>query len=224
MKKFFSLTALFALQFIFAQDVIRELAPFTEVKVYDRISAELIKSDQNKVEITGARSQEVEVLQKKDELKIRMPFSKLLKGEDISVKIYYSGKLNEIEAYEGSFITSQDVISVFDLELEVKEGAEIKLEIAVNELEVKAVTGGFIHLSGEVKGEMKASIKTGGELQAQKLQTKRTTVSISAGGEAEIYATDYVKARVKAGGDIRIYGKPAYIDQKTIVGGTITLK
>lgn len=224
MKKLFSLIALILVQFLFAQEVTRELAPFTEIKVYDRISAELIKSDQNKIEISGARSQEVEVLQKKDEVKIRMPFSKLLKGEDISVKVYYSGKLSEIDAYEGSFITSQDVISAFDLELEVKEGAEMKLELAVTELEVKVVTGGFMHLTGEVKGEMEATIKTGGQLKAQKLLTKRTDVSISAGGEAEIYATDYVKARVKAGGDILIYGTPAYIDQKTFAGGTITLK
>ncbi len=223
MKKLFSLIALILVQFLFAQEVTRELAPFTEIKVYDRISAELIKSDQNKIEISGTRSQEVEVLQKKDEVKIRMPFSKLLKGEDISVKVYYSGKLSEIDAYEGSFITSQDVISAFDLELEVKEGAEMKLELAVTELEVKVVTGGFMHLTGEVKGEMEATIKTGGQLKAQKLLTKRTDVSISAGGEAEIYATDYVKARVKAGGDIHIYGKPTYIDQKTIVGGTIVV-
>lgn len=224
MKKFFSLITLLALQFVFAQEVTKRLAPFTDIKVYDRISAELIQSDQNKVEITGARSQEVEVIQKKDEVKIKMPFSKLLKGDDISVKIYYSGKLNEISAYEGSFITSLDVITVFDLELEAKEGAEIRLELSVNELDLKVVTGGFMHLKGEVKGEMEAEIKTGGELKAEKLLAKRADVSISAGGEAEISAVDYVKARVKAGGDIYIYGKPAYVDQKTFAGGSIILK
>ncbi len=224
MKKLVCLITLIALQLTFAQEVTRELSAFTEIKIYDRISAELIKSNQNKVEVIGSRSHEVEVIQNNDEVKIRMPFSKLLKGEDISVKVYYSGKLDEIEAFEGSFVTSKDIISVFDLELEAKEGAEIRLEVAVNELEVKAVTGAFVHLKGEVKGELKAAIKTGGELRAKDLHTKRTNISISAGGNAEIFATEYVRARVKAGGDILIYGTPAYIDQKTFAGGTITLK
>lgn len=224
MKKLFLLSGLLVSQFFFAQDVTKELTRFTEIKVYDRISAELIPSKENKIEITGSRSSEVEVLQKNDEVKIRMPLTKLLKGESISVKIYYSGILDEIEAFEGSFINSTALIKAQDLEITAKEGSEIRLEVDVEELDVKAVTGATVTLTGNVSGEMEADLKTGGILRAKDLKTKRTEVSISAGGEADVNATDFVKARTKAGGTINIYGKPAKIDQQTFAGGKINQK
>lgn len=224
MKKLIILSGLLFSQFFFAQDVTKDLSPFTEVKIYDKISAELIKSDKDKIEIFGSKSSEVEVLQKNDELKVRMPLTKLLKGEEIKVKIYYKGTLEEIEAFEGSFITSTQTIKSRDLEITAKEGAEIKFEIDSEDLEVKAVTGANISLNGTVSGTMEAEIRTGGNLEAKNLKTKKTKVSISAGGNADVYATDYVKADTKAGGTINIYGKPTKIDQKTVAGGSINQK
>ncbi len=224
MKNLILTLSIIASNLFFAQDKVQKLSPFNEVRVYDKISAELIHSNENKIEIFGTRSKDVEIIQKNDELKVRMPLTKLLKGEDIKVKIYYTGTLEEIEAFEGSFVTSSKTITADDLELTAKEGAEIRLEIDVVELDVKSVTGATITLSGNVAGEMEAEIRTGGILNAKSLNTRRTEVSISAGGEADVKATDFVKARTKAGGTINIYGKPAKIDQQTFAGGTISEK
>ncbi len=224
MKKLIIISGLLLSQLFFAQDVSKELTRFTEVKIYDRISAELIWSNQNKIEIIGSRSSEVEVLQKNDELKVRMPLTKLLQGENISVKIYFTETLDEIEAFEGSFITAEKPIKAEDLEITAKEGAEIRLEVQVEELDVKVVTGATVTLNGSVSGEMEADLKTGGILKAQDLTTKRTEITISAGGEADVNATDFVKARTRAGGTINIYEKPAKIDQQTFAGGTINQK
>lgn len=224
MKKLIALSGLLVSQFFFAQDVSKDLSSFTEVKIYDKISAELIPSDQNKIEIYGEKSHDVEVLQRNDELKVRMPFTQALKGEAINVKIYYNQKLEDIEVFEGSFISSTKAIQTSDLEITAKEGAEIRLELDVEDLEVKAVLGANIRLSGNVSGTMDVDIKTGGELDAKALNTKKAKVSISAGGNAEIRASDYVKAQTRAGGTIDIYGKPAKIDQKTIAGGSINQK
>ncbi len=223
MKKLIVLSGLLFSQFFFAQDVTKDLSSFTEVKIYDKISAELIPSNENKIEIFGLKSNDVEVLQKNDELKIRMPLTKSLKGEDVKVKIYYK-TLEEIEAFEGSFITSSKPIKSSDLEITAKEGAEIRLEIEAEDLEVKVVSGADITLNGTVSGTMEVNIKAGGTLQAQNLKTKKAKVSVSAGGTAEIFATDFVKAETKAGGTINIHGKPAKIEQKTIVGGSINQK
>ena len=224
MKKLFILSALLISQLFFAQDVTKELTRFTEVKIYDRISAELVPSNENKIEITGSRSNEVEVLQKNDELKVRMPLTKLLKGENIIAKIYYAAILDEIEVFEGSDITSLQPVRAKDLEITAKEGSEIRLEIEADELDVNIATGAMVTLTGNVSGEMEAELKTGGVLNAKGLKTRRTEVSISAGGEADVNATDFVKARTRAGGTISIYGKPAKIDQQTFAGGTIKQK
>ena len=38
---------------------------------------------------------------------------------------------------------------------------------------------------------------------------------------AQVYATDLVDAKTRAGGEIKIYGKPKQINEKKIAGGTI---
>ena len=44
---------------------------------------------------------------------------------------------------------------------------------------------------------------------------------MNAGGNASIYATNYVKADVKAGGTVKVYGDPEKMDEKTVYGGKI---
>ena len=45
---------------------------------------------------------------------------------------------------------------------------------------------------------------------------------MNAGSRAEIFASDYVKATVKAGGEVLVYGDPAKMEEKTVFGGKIT--
>ena len=64
-------------------------------------------------------------------------------------------------------------------------------------------------------------VNSGGVYEAEKLTTNQTVITSNAGGEADVYATDLVDAKVRAGGDITIYGKPKQINQKIVAGGSI---
>ena len=46
-------------------------------------------------------------------------------------------------------------------------------------------------------------------------------MTVNAGGNASIYATNYVNANVKAGGRVFVYGDPLKMDEKTVFGGKI---
>ena len=61
-------------------------------------------------------------------------------------------------------------------------------------------------------------------MKASELHTSQTSISVAAGGKAEIYATALVDAKVKAGGSIYIYGKPKQINKEVFIGGTIIEK
>jgi len=224
MKKSIALlSVLLFSKLFFAQDITSDLSSFSKVKIYDQINAELVKSDQNKIEIYGKLSNEVVVLQKNKELKVRLPLTKTLKGDDLRVKIYYNSTLYEIEAFEGSFITSTQTIKSSNLEITAKEGSEIKLELETEDLEVKSTTGARVFLSGSVSETMEAEVKMGGTIEATKLISKKTKVSVSMGGKANVYATNYAKAKTNAGGTINIYGNPSKTETKSFAGGTINL-
>ncbi len=199
--------------------IVKNVGDFHEVKVFDRISVQLVESGENKVEINGKRSKDVEVVNNNGELKIRMTLEKLLKGEEIDATVYYT-RLKNIEAGQGSFVGSSGPVKATSLDVNAKEGAEIKLNLDVTEVEVRAVTGGIVTLSGTAT-EVEANLGTGGILNAKSLEAMSADVSINAGGEATVYATKLVEADIKAGGTVTYYGDPEKVEEKTTLGGTI---
>lgn len=218
MKKVWMVALVIVSQITFAQ-VTRNLGDFNAVSVFDKVNVKLIASNQNKIVIKGYRASELEMVNKNGELKIRMPFPQLLSGDDIMVQLYFKN-IDEVNASEGSYISSNAVFKATIINISAREGAEIHLEIDAEKANVKAVTGGLIELSGKANNQ-EVTIMTGGILEAADLHTSQTTISVSAGGTAEIHATTLVDAKVRAGGTISIYGKPKQINKATVLGGKI---
>lgn len=218
MKNSLILIFIIVTQISFSQ-VIKNLGDFNAVSVFDKIEVELIKSSENKIIINGDRDSEVELITKNSELKIRMPFPKLLSGESVLVQLFYKN-MESISANEGSIITSNSVLENTILDISAREGAIIDLDLDTEKVKVKAVTGAIISLSGKATIQ-DINLMTGGIVEAKNLVTSQTTVSISAGGKAEINATTLVDAKVRAGGSVLIYGKPAQINKETVLGGKI---
>ncbi|RZJ30731.1 MAG: DUF2807 domain-containing protein [Flavobacterium sp.] len=199
----------------------RNIGDFNEVKVFDQITVVLMKSDETRAEISGSRKSDVEIVNKNGQLKIRMRLGRLLDGEDVKVTLYYK-ELHSVDASEGSHIESSETMKLPKIMITAKEGAEIELNLDVQNADVKSVTGAIVRLAGTAEN-LKASLGTGGILEAEPLQTEQADVSINAGGEAKITASDLVDASVKAGGEIKIYGHPKQVNKKTALGGDITV-
>lgn len=204
----------------FSQDsVTKNLGDFNKVTSFDQIDVLLVPADENKIILNGEGAQEVELVNKNGELKIRMPLTKMLKGDDISATVYYKN-IDAVEANEGSRISSEATFDATNFDIIAKEGSEIKLLLDVSRVSVKASDGAKIYLEGKAKNQ-DVVINSGAILEAKKLGTEQTIITVNAGGEAEIFATEFVDAKVRAGGNISIFGKPKQINKKTIAGGTI---
>ena len=221
MKKIILLSFVFLAQFTFAQTTI-DLGDFVDLKVFDKLNVTLIASNENKVIITGTNQSDVEVVNKNGLLKIRMPLTKTMSGDVIKVTLYFK-KIQSIDANEGSTVTCADIFKQTTIDFGTQEGASITAAIDVDKTTIKAYSGGIINLSGKAITQS-VSINSGGILKASDLETSQTTVSVSAGGNAEVKASTLVDAKVKAGGTIAIYGKPKEIKQETLFGGSIIQK
>jgi hypothetical protein len=202
------------------QKITQNLDDFTVVKAFDGISINLIKSTENKAVITGANTQKVVFINNDGELKVRMEIDKIFSGYRTFVDLYYAQKLKIIDVNEDARITSKDTFVQNVLDLRSQEGGELEITCQTEQLLIKAVTGGKIFTKGftEVQDIV---INTGGVYNGKTYKSKFTTISVNAGGSAEIYATKYVKADVKAGGTVMVYGNPEKMDQKTVFGGKI---
>ena len=197
----------------------KKVGDFTKVTSFDRIDVMLIPGNENIVQLDGKEAEEVELINKNGELKIRMPLTKLLDGDNISVTVYYKN-LTAVEANEGSRIACGDKIKATSFDIIAKEGSEVKLILDVDKLNVRTANGSKVSIEGSAKNQ-DILVNSGGIYEAEKLKTQQTVIACNAGGEAYVFATELVDAKVRAGGNITIYGKPKQINQKVVAGGTI---
>ncbi|WP_178986415.1 head GIN domain-containing protein [Winogradskyella helgolandensis] len=201
------------------ESIEKQIGEFSTVKVFDLIHLKMMESDENKVVISGKNRNDVEVVNNNGTLKIRMNLRESYDGNDTVVILYYTS-VDEIDANEGAKVIVKEPIKQYELDLRVQEGAEITAVLETTYANLRAVTGGIINVTGSSKNQ-DISIYTGGAINGKDFVTEITDVSINAAGEAYIHATESVNARIKAGGNVYIYGKPKEIDEKTILGGKI---
>ena len=179
----------------------------------------MVKSDENKAIISGDNKSDVELINKNGSLRIKMRLGENFVGNKTVVTLYYKS-IDVIDANEGSYVSAQDTFKQYNIELRVQEGAVIKVPLDVTDAKVKAVTGGSIEVSGKaVRQEI--SINTGGIFQGKDLKSESTYIAIRAAGEARINASRLADVKIRAGGDVYIYGNPEKINESKILGGRI---
>tara|TARA_B100001287_G_C22459917_1_gene424536 strand:- start:99 stop:728 length:630 start_codon:yes stop_codon:yes gene_type:complete len=208
---------------MYSQETItRTLGEFEEIKVYDLINVELIKSTENKIIISGKHAQDVSIKQKNKALKIKMKLKKMFSGSETNVKVYYSN-LDVIDANQGSVITSADLIKQYELKIKAQEGAYISAKAETEILEIKSVTGGTVEISGS-SSKQKVRITTGGIYKGSKLLAENTDIDIKTGGKAEVKTNNVLEIKIFSGGDVFIYGTPKQLKQRKVFGGRIMFK
>ncbi|MDP5077606.1 MAG: DUF2807 domain-containing protein [Nonlabens sp.] len=223
MKTAITAILLLVVSFTHAQTPIELTIPqFNTIKVYDLMTVNLVKSTENKIIITGRDAQDVEYVLKNDLLKVRMKTDKIFDGGNTFVHVYYTN-IDVIDGNEGAVITSNEMIEQPQLSIMVQEGARVKAGLKIDNLKLRAVSGGIIEASGTATYQ-EVVVNTGGIIENHKLVTDYTTVKVQAGGEVEVHATKSVDVNVRAGGDVIVTGSPEKVSKKTLFGGSISIK
>lgn len=223
MKKILSLAMLVITSSAFSQRIInKDVGEFSEIKVYDLIEVNLIKSDENRILIKGEKVDDIKFVNKDGTLKLRMQLEKKFQGEHTLIEVYYTD-LDIIDGNEGAKIVFNETVIKDKLVLKTQEGAQIKIGMEVDDVEIRAVTGGIIEAAGIAKNQV-IVINTGGVFEGRELKTSTTSVKISAGGEALLSASERVDINVRAGGDVYVYGNPKEVNKNTLAGGRIYIK
>lgn len=200
----------------------KKLEKFTEVKAYDRIVVDLVKSNENKLVITGDDQDEVDISNKNGLLKIKMEFDNFMDGGEAKATLYYTETLVLLDANENAKITSDETVTGNRVEIKTQEGGRIDLKIDVADLYTKSISGGEVSLTGQAKTQ-EVMVNTGGQVYNKALDTDETTVTVNAGGRADVKASEKVQAKVRAGGSIYIYGNPKDVERNKVFGGKIKI-
>ncbi|AZQ59722.1 DUF2807 domain-containing protein [Maribacter sp. MJ134] len=200
--------------------ITKSLSKFSEVKGFDGLSINLIRSSENKAIITGESTDKVAIVNNDGVLKIRMQIGKIFSGYKTFVDLYYTDDIMVIDVNEDARINSEGTIKQDVIELKAQEGGELTVSAEVEQMLIKSVSGGVIETNGFSELQ-DVQINTGGVYEGKNFKTKFSTVNVNAGSKAEIYASEYVKAAVKAGGEVLVHGNPPKLEEKTVFGGVI---
>jgi hypothetical protein len=206
---------------LYSQKITTEkIEDFYKIKVYNGIRLELQKSDENKLEISGYKSDKIKIKNTEGVLRISLRFPELLAGDKVSVKLFYNKEIQTIDGNEGSKIIGKGIHQTH-LEVKAQEGASIKLEIKTKHLKVKSTTGGVINLTGTSKNQ-DVELDLYGVYHGYNLFTSNSsTVKAGTGSKAEVYAGETLFAKVSFGGSVLYKGKPEVIKNKKTAGGII---
>ncbi len=205
----------------FAQDRIeKNLGDFTELKTYRGLPVELIKSDNPKLIIEGNKASSVTVKNANGVLKLSLKIENTFSSDEVMVYLHYKDPVSVIDGNEGSNIYSNEVIAQDKIVVRAQEGARVKLELDVKNLEVVTSTGGYVNLSGKAETQdVKAN--TGGIYKGAMLKTEHTKINAATGGNAEVFASKSVDAKASTAGIIEIKGDPEQVSRKESTGGNI---
>lgn len=198
------------------------LENFTELQLYDRISVTLVKGEENKIEIPLEHKKDLSITENDARLRLKMCSGESVLNSTLSLKLYYTEALSIIDANKNSRIISTGLVIGTDLAVEAQDASTITLNIAYNNVSAKSTSGSEIKLSGTSTNQ-EVMINTGGKLFNKGLKTKNSTVIVLSGGSAEVYASEAVIAKVKAGGSITVYGNPKSVDKDDTFGGKIAI-
>ena len=224
MKKFVFLSLMFVTCLATAQTTItKNLGDFSTLKVFNGLEVELIKSDVQKLEITGAKSEKVKIKNVNNTLKLSLKFPDLSADGKALIKLYYNTNIAIIDANEGATITGKG-IKQNQLKVNSQERAFINLVVDVKQLEVRSSSGGIIKLTGTAINQ-DINLDLYGIYHGYALKvTNNSTVKAGTGAKAEVLAGETLNAKVSFGGSIFYKGKPTVIKDKKIIGGIIEAK
>lgn len=221
MKRIIFLLLFSVSQTLISQTTItKNVGDFLKLKVYNGISVELIKSNEQKLEITGEKAEKVKIKNSKDILKISLKFPDLSADGKVQIKLYYNKEIKVIDANEGATITGKE-IDQQQLEVKSQERAFINLVIKTKHLKVKSSSGGIIKLTGTSKNQ-DIDVDLYGVYHGYGLNVSdNTTIRAGSGAKAEVSAGETLDAKVSFGGSIFYKGTPEVIKDKKVAGGII---
>ena len=173
--------------------------------------------------IEGKNKEHVSIKLKNGSLQIRMDVKKMFSGFNTTIALFNSSPIEEIDANQGSFVSSQDVLFQPSIVLKAQEGAEIESILDVQKVITKATSGGIINIKGSAVTQ-NHKVSAGGVLEASSLESEQVVVKVAAGGRASVKASELAEAKVSFGGSVVVHGKPVKLEKKISVGGRIEQK
>ena len=202
-----------------AQDVM-QLERFDQISATGIIEMTLVKGNEEKIELETDDFDRCDVKVRVEDGILRINVTKsLVKDADIKITVYYK-QLRRIKVNAGVELFATDPIEIDKLELKANSGAQIELELKVNDLKARLAEGAQMHLSGTTESQT-VTCSSGAIFYGHNLKSDYTYVNANTGARAEVVALMKMEATANTGGRVCYKGDPSDREIKDFLGGDV---
>ena len=201
----------------------RNLEAFTELKVSESITVELVKANNNQVEIEVQSGNDEDLITKVSDGVLRIFWKKGM-GYNRTARVKLSFKeLDYISTSAGAKVISNEVLNTKELKVMATSGGAITLEVECNKVDANVSSGSKIKLEGSTKTQQ-VDASSGGSYKADALTCETTEAKASSGASIFVHASNSIKAEAGSGGSIKYMGDPQIkdIEASKMSGGRIS--
>ncbi len=201
----------------------RSLRDFNVVKVSNSIKAELVKGDENKVEITasGIDVGNVETAVVGDALEVRLARGNF-RNHAVRVVVTYKD-IQGIEASSSAQVVAKSNIEAIEAYLSSSNNAYLEASVTADKLNMDAATNSRIFVKGKVK-QLEVNAYTNAQIDGMKLVAEKVNVLGNTTASISFTATSSINGSLATAAKIVYDGNPSEINVKTGTGGSIKKK
>jgi hypothetical protein len=197
---------------------------FKDIEASSELEIHLIQGPEYNIKIEG----EENIIQLMD---IKMEGDVLKVGLKDHVSINTSHPLKvfitapEFREIEGSgacsFTTDGTLTSTSDIKLDLSGACELRMNIDAAKIEVDASGATEINIKGKAR-DFSVDASGASSIHCYDLLTENTTLEISGGGDAEVFASRLLTVSISGAGDVKYKGNPASVKQDISGAGEVT--
>ena len=201
----------------------RPLREFNVVKVSNSIKAELVKGDENKVDITasGIDVGKVETSVVGDALEVRLARGNY-RNHSVKVVVTYVD-IQGIEATSSAQVVAKSKIEAQEAYLASSNNAYLEAMVDAEKLNLEAATNSRIFIKGKV-GHLEANAYTNAQIDGMNLVAENVNVLGNTTASISFTATSSINGSLATAAKIVYDGNPTEVNVKTGTGGSIKKK
>ena len=199
-----------------------QTSDYNEIKVVEFMDVKLESGKEGTITVTTDKNvQEYIVVESKNgvlTIKVKNKVNiQTKKGVHITVPFK---DLNKVSLTGSGDVLTSDTIKSDSFEVELTGSGDVILDVEAKSIDAKITGSGDLKLSGK-STDLEVKVTGSGDYTGKTLISQHTQVYVSGSGDASVYASKSLKARVNGSGDVTYSGNPETTDNKVMGSGDI---
>lgn len=190
----------------------RDVESFTGLAISGNISAEIIKSSEEKVayEIIKGDSDHLIIKNEENVLVIKTETNGSYDKEiKVKVKVYYK-HINDLEISSGVTARIEEPIESRHFVLEVSSGSSVMLGLIAEKSDIEVSSGSSVTLKGHCD-DVDLEVSSGSSLRANDFEVKNLEVEVSSGSSTKVWVSESITGEASSGSTLSYDGNPSKV-------------